>query len=95
MEGFLISKIGFDLINLEGNFEFGYKDIKKISMRCKFSNCSHTNCAVKRAISDGALSEEVVNSYYRDFNEAHYVSKQKNKTKAIDYMKQLKLFTKP
>lgn len=58
MEGFLISKIGFDLINLEGNFEFGYEDIKKISMRCKFSNCSHTNepnCAVKRAISDGAL----------------------------------------
>lgn len=29
MEGFLISKIGFDLINLEGNFEFGYEDIKK------------------------------------------------------------------
>ncbi|PEA93913.1 hypothetical protein CON66_20995 [Bacillus cereus] len=98
MEGFLISKIGFDLINLEKNFDFGYEDIKEISMRCKFSNCSHTNepnCAVKRAISDGALSEEVVNSYYRDFNEAHYVSKQKNKTKAIDYMKQLKLFTKP
>ena len=29
MEGFLISKIGFDLINLEGNFEFGYEDIKR------------------------------------------------------------------
>ncbi|EOP69365.1 MULTISPECIES: hypothetical protein [Bacillus] len=97
MEGLLISKIGFDLINHEGNLNIGYEDIVLISRKCKFSNCSHTNephCAVKKAISDGTLSEEVVNSYYRDVNEAQYVSAQSNKTKAIDYMKQLKLFQK-
>ncbi|EJS68822.1 hypothetical protein ICU_02375 [Bacillus cereus BAG2X1-1] len=97
MEELLISKMGFDLINHKGNYNFGYEDLVDISSKCKFSNCSHTNethCAVKKAISDGTLSEEVVNSYYRDLNEAQYVSKQKNKTKAIDYMKQLKLFRK-
>ncbi|HGH7175802.1 TPA: hypothetical protein ACJMKJ_003371 [Bacillus wiedmannii] len=97
MEGLTISKIGFDLINHEDNFDHGYGDIEEISMRCEFSNCSHTNepqCAVKRAISEGTLSEEGVNIYYRELNEANYVSKQKNKTKAIDYMKQLKLFRK-
>ncbi|MGE7881852.1 hypothetical protein [Bacillus sp. NPDC094077] len=89
--------MGFDLINHEGNLDNGYEDIVSISGKCKFSNCSHTNepnCAVKKAISDGILSEEVVNSYYRDLNEAQYVSKQRNKTKALDYMKQLKLFRK-
>ncbi|QWU45507.1 hypothetical protein [Bacillus sp. NP247] len=97
MEGLLISKIGFDLINHEGNLNIGYEDIVLISRKCKFSNCSHTNephCAVKKAISDGTLSEKVVNSYYRDVNEAQYVFKQRNKTKALDYMKQLKLFQK-
>ncbi|HDR7795631.1 TPA: hypothetical protein QCY19_004317 [Bacillus luti] len=87
--------MGFDLIKHEGNFHFGYEDIADISKRCKFSNCSHTNesqCAIKRAISGGNLSEEIFNSYYRDLNEAHYVSIQRNKTKVIDYMKQLKLF---
>lgn len=89
--------MGFDLIEHKGNFDFGYGDIAGISRKCKFSNCSHTNephCAVKKAISDGILSEEIFNSFYRDLNEAHYVSKQSNKTKAIDYMKQLKLFQK-
>lgn len=51
VEGLLISKIGFDLINHEGNLNIGYEDIVDISRKCKFSNCSHTNepqCAVKK-----------------------------------------------
>ncbi|MGH1283993.1 hypothetical protein [Bacillus toyonensis] len=97
MEGLLISKIGFDLINHEGNLNIGYEDIVDISRNCKFSNCSHTNephCAVKKSMSDGILSEEIFKNYYRHLNEAQYVSKQRNKTKAIEYMKQLKLFQK-
>ncbi|MGG0456383.1 hypothetical protein [Bacillus mycoides] len=89
--------MGFDLIEHKDNFDFGYEDIVSISRRCKFSNCSHTNephCAVQKALSDGILSEDIINSYYIDKNELDYVSKQKNKTKAIDYMKQLKLFRK-
>jgi ribosome biogenesis GTPase len=79
----------------EQNLENGFEDILELSRRCKFSDCTHTNetdCAVKKAISDGILPEEKFNNYFRDKNEAEYVSKQENKTKAIDYMKQLKLF---
>ncbi|PEW02963.1 hypothetical protein CN425_08600 [Bacillus cereus] len=89
--------MGSDLINHKDNSDFWYEDIVNLSRRCKFSNCSHTNephCAVKKALSDGILSEEIFNNYYRDINEAQYISKQRNKTKAIDYMKQLKLFHK-
>lgn len=97
MEGLIISKIGFDLIHHKDDFDLGYEDIEAISKNCKFSNCSHTkepHCAIKKAISDGILTEEIMNSYYRDKNEFEYVCNQKNKTKAIDYMKQLKLFRK-
>ncbi|HFU7054537.1 TPA: hypothetical protein ACGN81_001462 [Bacillus cereus] len=97
MERLIISKIGFDLINHGDNSDLGYADIEAIFKRCKFSNCSHTNephCAIKKAISDGILTEDIMNNYYRDKNEFEYVCKQKNKTKAIDYMKQLKLFRK-
>jgi len=97
VEGLTISKTSFDLIKHEDNFDLGYEDIEEISMRCKFSNCTHTNephYAIKKAISDGILTEDIMNSYYRDKNEFKYVCKRKNKTKAIDYMKQLKLFQK-
>lgn len=86
------------MIDPEENLDFGFEDIVDLSRRCKFSDCTHTNeshCAIKKAISEGTLSEDTFNSYYRGKNEAEYVSKQKNKTKAVDYMKQLKLFQKP
>lgn len=98
MEGLNLSKMGFEMIDPEENLDFGFEDIVDLSRRCKFSDCTHTNeshCAVKKAISEGTLSEDTFNSYYRDKNEAEYVSKQKNKTKAVDYMKQLKLCQKP
>lgn len=72
-----------------------FEDIVALSKRCKFTDCTHTkepNCAVKKAILEGILSEVRFNSYYRLKNEAAYVSEKKNKTKAIDYMKQLKLY---
>lgn len=75
----------------------GFEDIFELSKKCKFSNCTHTiepDCAVKIAISEGILSEERFNIYYRVKHEAEYVNKQKNKTKAIDYMRKLKLFHK-
>lgn len=73
----------------------GFEDIVELSRSCKFSDCTHTSepgCAVLAAISNGCLSEDWFNSYFKEKNEAVYVFKQKNKTKAIDYMKQLKLF---
>lgn len=76
----------------------GFEEIVELSRECKFSNCTHTNeqgCAVQKAINEGYLSEETFTNYYRQKNEAEHVSKQRNKTKAVDYMKQRKLFQKP
>ncbi|MBT8119508.1 MAG: ribosome small subunit-dependent GTPase A [Gammaproteobacteria bacterium] len=53
----------------------GFKDIRKFSGACKFSNCSHTNepgCAIKQAASDGLLDEQRFKNYLRliqEFNE--------------------------
>jgi putative ribosome biogenesis GTPase RsgA len=87
-------KKGSDVTNSENN-EDEYPKILDLSTRCKFSDCTHTSendCAVKEAISEGILLEETFHNYYREKKEAEHISKQKNKTKAIDYMKQRKLF---
>jgi len=53
----------------------GFKDVRKFSGACKFSNCSHTNepgCAMRKAVSDGVLDEQRFNNYLRliqEFNE--------------------------
>lgn len=86
-----------EIISPEESLDNEFEDILEISKGCKFSNCSNTtepDCAVKKAICEGLLSEERFNYYYRVKHEAEYVSDQKNKTKAIDYMKQKKLFQK-
>jgi ribosome biogenesis GTPase len=76
-------------------FHHGFEEIIELAGSCRFSDCTHINedgCAVVQGISEGILSEESLHHYHREKNEADYVSKQKNKTKAIDYMKQRKLF---
>ncbi|MHA7138669.1 hypothetical protein ACRTEV_15640 [Rossellomorea arthrocnemi] len=89
------NKIVREFVDTEIKPEAGYEDILELSRDCKYSNCTHIteyDCAVQRAILEGTLSEERFNAYYKDKNEAEYVSKQKNKTKAIEYMKQRDLF---
>ncbi|UXH44060.1 hypothetical protein N5C46_20870 [Rossellomorea vietnamensis] len=89
------NKIVREFVDPEHKVEEGYEDILELSRACKYSNCTHITeeeCAVQRAIEEGTLSEERFNAYYKDKNEAEYVSKQKNKTKAIEYMKQRDLF---
>lgn len=87
----------FEIINSVENLDNDFEDILELSRRCRFSNCTHTNepeCAVKKAISEGILAAGRFNNYYRLKKEAEYVSEKNNKTKAIDYMKQRKLFQK-
>jgi putative ribosome biogenesis GTPase RsgA len=82
----------------ENNLDFVFEDIVDLSRMCKFTNCTHTkepHCAVKKAISEGVLSNDKFNAYYREKNEEEHILKQKNKTKAVDYMKQRKLFREP
>ncbi|TMU87160.1 hypothetical protein FGG79_03220 [Bacillus sp. BHET2] len=87
-----------EIVDFKATLEDGYRDIIELSKRCRFSNCSHTketDCAVKHAIDDGILSKETFTSFYREKNEALYVSNQLNKTKAIEYMKKRDLFRDP
>ena len=89
------NKMVREFVDSEFKVEEGYEDILELSRACKYSNCTHIteeDCAVQRAIHEGTLSEERFNAFYKDKNEAEYVSKQKNKTKAIEYMKKRDLF---
>ncbi|VAW51470.1 Ribosome small subunit biogenesis RbfA-release protein RsgA [hydrothermal vent metagenome] len=53
----------------------GFIDVRKFSGACKFTNCGHhnePNCALKKAVADGALNEQRFNNYLRltqEFNE--------------------------
>ena len=88
----------FEIIDSGENLDNGFEDILELSQKCKFSDCTHTtesDCEVKKAISQGILSEEEFKNYHRVKKEAEYIFEQKNKTKAIDYMKLRKLFQKP
>jgi len=92
-----LNKKVFEIIDSGENVEDEFEDIKELSRLCKFADCTHTTepgCAVEKAISEGILSREIFNNYYAVKNEAKYVSNQKNKTKAIDYVKQNKYFRK-
>lgn len=40
-------------------------------------------------ISEGILSDAIFNNYYRLKKESQFVSQKKNKTKAIDYSKEV------
>jgi putative ribosome biogenesis GTPase RsgA len=82
----------------ENKLDFVFEVIIDLSRMCKFTNCTHIkepDCAVKKAISEGILSKDEFNAYYREKNEEEHILKQKNKTKAVDYMKQRKLFREP
>jgi putative ribosome biogenesis GTPase RsgA len=87
-----------EVLETKEYIDYGFDDILELSKSCRFPDCTHTtepDCAVIKAISNGHLSEERLNSYLKEKNEAEYVTQQRNKTKAIDYMKQLKLFERP
>ncbi|MDR7074378.1 hypothetical protein [Fictibacillus barbaricus] len=89
------AKKKLEIMGSAKNADTGFEDILNLSTGCKFSDCTHTNetdCVVKKAIAEGILSEEKFNHYYQVKYAAAYVSKQRNKTKAMDYMKQRKLF---
>lgn len=73
----------------------GFEDIEALARHCRFADCGHTSehdCAVREAVRTGRLEEDWLNSYLEQRDEASYVARQQNKTKAMDYMKQLKLF---
>ncbi|MBE6730543.1 MAG: ribosome small subunit-dependent GTPase A [Ruminococcaceae bacterium] len=63
---------------------FGFPDLEKYSLNCKFTSCSHTGekgCAVSKAVEDGLVSRERHESYITMYNEVKDIKqwqKQKN-----------------
>ena len=75
--------------------EWGFEDIRELGANCRFANCSHIvepGCAVRDAVAEERLDQDRLNSYWKQQGEADYVTKQQNKTKALDYMKQWRMF---
>ncbi len=62
-----------------------YEDITAFAMKCRFSDCSHTNepgCAVLKALKNKLIDSEHYNNYLKirkesDFNEMSYLDKRK------------------
>ncbi len=70
-----------------------FSDIEELALKCRFSDCSHTNepgCAVLSAISDGTLSPERFSAYLKlktenayTADQSGYLQKKKEKFKMI------------
>ena len=64
-------ELGLESVNLSKTFA----DIDEYTVLCKFKDCLHQSepgCAVKKAIKEGLLSEERLNSYRKLKKEAKY-----------------------
>ena len=63
---------------------FGFPDLEKFALDCKFTSCSHTGekgCAVSKAVEEGLVSRERHESYITMYNEVKDIKqwqKQKN-----------------
>ncbi len=72
--GAVIDTPGMREIGLESvNLSKAFIDIDELAEQCKYSNCRHENepgCVVKKAIEDGAISEERLQSYKKLKKEA-------------------------
>ncbi|MCX7829519.1 MAG: ribosome small subunit-dependent GTPase A [Acidobacteria bacterium] len=80
--GFLIDTAGireFALYNVsQREIQSAFLNIEKISLGCKFSNCTHRNevgCEVLEALSKGELDSEEYNSYLTLLKEANDITK--------------------
>lgn len=74
--GIVIDTPGMRELGIESaDFSKTFADIDVLSNMCKFSDCTHTKepgCAVKKAIEEGALAVERLESYFKLKKEANY-----------------------
>ena len=62
-------------ISVDSGLDETFSDIVELSMKCKFSNCTHVNekgCAILGAISQDELSEKRYQNYLKMKNEAEF-----------------------
>jgi len=58
-----------------------FRDIEELSKSCRFRDCSHEHepgCAVKRAVKQGILSTDRLDSYKKLLRENDYISTRRN-----------------
>ncbi len=74
--GIVIDTPGMRELGIESaDFSKAFADIDELSQLCKFSDCTHTKelcCAVKKAVENGSLSKERLDSYFKLKIEANY-----------------------
>jgi len=74
--GAVIDTPGMREIGLEGvNLSKTFIDIDELAEQCKYKNCRHENepgCVVRKAIKDGVINEERLQSYKKLKKEAKY-----------------------
>ncbi|MEG0774498.1 ribosome small subunit-dependent GTPase A [Clostridium sp.] len=78
------------LLNNTEGVDNSFKDISDIATQCKFSDCSHKaepGCAVLKAIEEGVITEDRLESYFKLKKEAEYMERKVNKTAAIEHKK--------
>lgn len=74
-DGYVVDTCGFSLCDLNGirsdELRLYLDDFVTISHDCKFTSCTHTvepDCAVKKAVSEGALCKGRYDRYVEEYN---------------------------
>ncbi len=74
--GIVIDTPGMRELGIESaDLTKAFLDIDELSQLCKFNDCTHTKepgCAVKKAVDNGSLSNERLDSYFKLKKEANY-----------------------
>jgi ribosome biogenesis GTPase / thiamine phosphate phosphatase len=73
------------LLGVSEGVNQGFEDIVRLSLNCRYPDCGHTQepgCAVRAAVTGGALTEERFSSYIKlknesDYHELSYLDKRK------------------
>ena len=73
------------LLGVSDGVNQGFEDIFRLSLNCRYPNCSHTqesDCAVLRAVTSGVLNEDRYSSYIKlkkesEYHEMSYLDKRK------------------
>ncbi|MBI5055452.1 MAG: ribosome small subunit-dependent GTPase A [Nitrospirae bacterium] len=73
------------LLGVSEGVNQGFEDIVQLSLNCRYANCGHTQepgCAVRAAVTSGALTEDRYSSYMKlkkesEYHELSYIDKRK------------------
>ena len=74
-----------------------FDDVEQLASACHFTNCRHRDeprCAVKRAVDDGALAPDRLESYLKLQDELAHLARQQDERAQIEHKRRSKVLTK-